>query len=416
MPLSGIWIKYSVMFDVEKVRRDFPILGVRVYDKPLVYLDSGATAQKPECVIETVDRLHRESNANIHRGVHFLSEEATEMYEAARARIAEYIGAEAREEVVFTAGATASLNTVAYAWCERFLRAGDNIVVSEMEHHSNIVPWQIQAARKGITLKVIPMNEKGELCMDTFRSLFSERTKLVSVTHVSNVLGTINPVKEIIEEAHNHEVPVLIDGAQAVPHLKVDVQDLDAEFYVFSGHKIYGPTGIGVLYGKEEWLDKLPPYQGGGEMIASVSFEKTTFNELPFKFEAGTPDYIGSTALAEALRYVGRLGMDNIAAYEDELLRYATDKLNAIDGMRIFGQAAHKGAVLSFLVGNIHHYDMGMLLDRLGIAVRTGHHCAQPLMQDLGIEGTVRASFSFYNTKEEIDAFAAGIERVRKMF
>ena len=404
------------MFDVEKVRRDFPILGVRVYDKPLVYLDSGATAQKPECVIETVDRLHRESNANIHRGVHFLSEEATEMYEAARARIAEYIGAEAREEVVFTAGATASLNTVAYAWCERFLRAGDNIVVSEMEHHSNIVPWQIQAARKGITLKVIPMNEKGELCMDTFRSLFSERTKLVSVTHVSNVLGTINPVKEIIEEAHNHEVPVLIDGAQAVPHLKVDVQDLDAEFYVFSGHKIYGPTGIGVLYGKEEWLDKLPPYQGGGEMIASVSFEKTTFNELPFKFEAGTPDYIGSTALAEALRYVGRLGMDNIAAYEDELLRYATDKLNAIDGMRIFGQAAHKGAVLSFLVGNIHHYDMGMLLDRLGIAVRTGHHCAQPLMQDLGIEGTVRASFSFYNTKEEIDAFAAGIERVRKMF
>ena len=416
MPLSGIWIKYSVMFDVEKVRRDFPILGVRVYDKPLVYLDSGATAQKPECVIETVDRLHRESNANIHRGVHFLSEEATEMYEAARARIAEYIGAEAREEVVFTAGATASLNTVAYAWCERFLRAGDNIVVSEMEHHSNIVPWQIQAVRKGITLKVIPMNEKGELCMNTFRSLFSERTKLVSVTHVSNVLGTINPVKEIIEEAHNHEVPVLIDGAQAVPHLKVDVQDLDAEFYVFSGHKIYGPTGIGVLYGKEEWLDKLPPYQGGGEMIASVSFEKTTFNELPFKFEAGTPDYIGSTALAEALRYVGRLGMDNIATYEDELLRYATDKLNAIDGMRIFGQAAHKGAVLSFLVGNIHHYDMGMLLDRLGIAVRTGHHCAQPLMQDLGIEGTVRASFSFYNTKEEIDAFAAGIERVRKMF
>ena len=416
MPLSGIWIKYSVMFDVEKVRRDFPILGVRVYDKPLVYLDSGATAQKPECVIETVDRLHRESNANIHRGVHFLSEEATEMYEAARARIAEYIGAEAREEVVFTAGATASLNTVAYAWCERFLRAGDNIVVSEMEHHSNIVPWQIQAARKGITLKVIPMNEKGELCMDTFRSLFSERTKLVSVTHVSNVLGTINPVKEIIEEAHNHEVPVLIDGAQAVPHLKVDVQDLDAEFYVFSGHKIYGPTGIGVLYGKEEWLDKLPPYQGGGEMIASVSFEKTTFNELPFKFEAGTPDYIGSTALAEALRYVGRLGMGNIAAYEDELLRYATDKLNAIDGMRIFGQAAHKGAVLSFLVGNIHHYDMGMLLDRLGIAVRTGHHCAQPLMHALGIEGTVRASFSFYNTKEEIDTFIAGVERVRKMF
>ena len=416
MPLSGIWIKYSVMFDVEKVRRDFPILGVRVYDKPLVYLDSGATAQKPECVIETVDRLHRGVECQYPPGGSFSFGGGYRDVRGCPARIAEYIGAEAREEVVFTAGATASLNTVAYAWCERFLRAGDNIVVSEMEHHSNIVPWQIQAARKGITLKVIPMNEKGELCMDTFRSLFSERTKLVSVTHVSNVLGTINPVKEIIEEAHNHEVPVLIDGAQAVPHLKVDVQDLDAEFYVFSGHKIYGPTGIGVLYGKEEWLDKLPPYQGGGEMIASVSFEKTTFNELPFKFEAGTPDYIGSTALAEALRYVGRLGMDNIAAYEDELLRYATDKLNAIDGMRIFGQAAHKGAVLSFLVGNIHHYDMGMLLDRLGIAVRTGHHCAQPLMQDLGIEGTVRASFSFYNTKEEIDAFAAGIERVRKMF
>ena len=381
----------------------------------MIYADNAATTKMSRAAVDAMLPYMEQYYGNP-SSLYAFGQQAREALENARSRIAAFIGAAEREEVVFTAGATASLNTVAYAWGERFVQAGDNIVVSEMEHHSNIVPWQIQAARKGITLKVIPMNEKGELCMDTFRSLFSERTKLVSVTHVSNVLGTINPVKEIIEEAHNHEVPVLIDGAQAVPHLKVDVQDLDAEFYVFSGHKIYGPTGIGVLYGKEEWLDKLPPYQGGGEMIASVSFEKTTFNELPFKFEAGTPDYIGSTALAEALRYVGRLGMDNIAAYEDELLRYATDKLNAIDGMRIFGQAAHKGAVLSFLVGNIHHYDMGMLLDRLGIAVRTGHHCAQPLMQDLGIEGTVRASFSFYNTKEEIDAFAAGIERVRKMF
>ena len=403
------------MLDVQAIRKDFPILDHKIYDKPLIYFDNGATTQKPRCVVEKIESGYYNVNANIHRGVHFLSQAATEAHEDARKTVQQFLNARSSNEIIFTRGTTEAINLIASSFTDECMSAGDEVIVSVMEHHSNIVPWQIQAARKGITLKVIPMNEKGELCMDTFRSLFSERTKLVSVTHVSNVLGTINPVKEIIEEAHNHEVPVLNDGAQAVPHLKVDVQDLDAEFYVFSGHKIYGPTGIGVLYGKEEWLDKLPPYQGGGEMIASVSFEKTTFNELPFKFEAGTPDYIGSTALAEALRYVGRLGMDNIAAYEDELLRYATDKLNAIDGMRIFGQAAHKGAVLSFLVGNIHHYDMGMLLDRLGIAVRTGHHCAQPLMQDLGIEGTVRASFSFYNTKEEIDAFAAGIERVRKM-
>lgn len=404
------------MLDVQSIRKDFPILDHKIYDKPLIYFDNGATTQKPRCVVEKIESGYYNVNANIHRGVHFLSQAATEAHEDARKTVQQFLNARSSNEIIFTRGTTEAINLIASSFTDECMSAGDEVIVSVMEHHSNIVPWQIQAARKGITLKVIPMNEKGELCMNTFRSLFSERTKLVSVTHVSNVLGTINPVKEITEEAHNHEVPVLIDGAQAVPHLKVDVQDLDAEFYVFSGHKIYGPTGIGVLYGKEEWLDKLPPYQGGGEMIASVSFEKTTFNELPFKFEAGTPDYIGSTALAEALRYVGRLGMDNIAAYEDELLRYATDKLNAIDGMRIFGQAAHKGAVLSFLVGNIHHYDMGMLLDRLGIAVRTGHHCAQPLMQDLGIEGTVRASFSFYNTKEEIDAFAAGIEQVRKMF
>ena len=366
------------MLDVQSIRKDFPILDHKIYDKPLIYFDNGATTQKPRCVVEKIESGYYNVNANIHRGVHFLSQAATEAHEDARKTVQQFLNARSSNEIIFTRGTTEAINLIASSFTDECMSAGDEVIVSVMEHHSNIVPWQIQAARKGITLKVIPMNEKGELCMDTFRSLFSERTKLVSVTHVSNVLGTINPVKEITEEAHNHEVPVLIDGAQAV--------------------------------------DKLPPYQGGGEMIASVSFEKTTFNELPFKFEAGTPDYIGSTALAEALRYVGRLGMDNIAAYEDELLRYATDKLNAIDGMRIFGQAAHKGAVLSFLVGNIHHYDMGMLLDRLGIAVRTGHHCAQPLMQDLGIEGTVRASFSFYNTKEEIDDFAAGIERVRKMF
>ena len=399
-----------------EILADFKILDQTVNGEPLVYLDNAATTQKPQAVIKSLVDYYEHDNANVHRGVHTLAQRATNAYEATRQKVKKLINADSEREVVYTKGTTESLNWIARGYAQKFLQPGDEIVLSYAEHHSNIVPWQIQAARKGITLKVIPMNEKGELCMDTFRSLFSERTKLVSVAHVSNVLGTINPVKEIVEEAHSHEVPVLIDGAQAVPHLKVDVQDLDAEFYVFSGHKVYGPTGIGVLYGKEEWLDKLPPYQGGGEMIASVSFEKTTFNELPFKFEAGTPDYIGSTALAEALRYVDRLGMDNIAAYEDGLLRYATDRLNAIDGMRIFGQADHKGAVLSFLVGDIHHYDMGMLLDRLGIAVRTGHHCAQPLMQDLGIEGTVRASFSFYNTKEEIDTFAAGIERVRKMF
>lgn len=404
------------MLDIQAIRKDFPILEHKIYDKPLIYFDNGATTQKPRCVVEKIENGYYNVNANIHRGVHFLSQAATEAHEEARRTVQQFLHARSSNEIIFTRGTTEAINLIASSFTDACLSAGDEVIVSAMEHHSNIVPWQLQAARKGITLKVIPIDEKGELRMDVYRQLFSERTKLVSVMHVSNVLGTVNPVKEIIDIAHRHDVPVLIDGAQAVPHLKVDVQDLDAEFYVFSGHKIYGPTGIGVLYGKEEWLEKLPPYQGGGEMIASVSFEKTTFGELPFKFEAGTPDYIGSTALAEALRYVDRLGMDNIAAYEHELLRYATGKLNAIDGMRIFGQAAEKSSVLSFLVGDIHHYDMGMLLDRLGIAVRTGHHCAQPLMQVLGVEGTVRASFAFYNTKEEIDAFAAGIERVRKMF
>lgn len=404
------------MLDVQAIRKDFPILEQKIYGNPLIYFDNGATTQKPRCVVEKIENGYYNVNANIHRGVHFLSQAATEAHEEARKTVQQFLNARSSNEIIFTRGTTEAINLVASSFTDACMSAGDEVIVSVMEHHSNIVPWQIQAARKGITLKVIPMNEKGELCMDAYRSLFSDKTKLVSVTHVSNVLGTVNPVKEMIEEAHKHGVPVLIDGAQAVPHLKVDVQDLDAEFYVFSGHKIYGPTGIGVLYGKEEWLEKLPPYQGGGEMIQTVSFDKTVFQELPFKFEAGTPDYIGSTALAEALRYVDKLGLDAVAAYENELLQYATGKLTAIEGMRIFGQADHKSSVLSFLVGNIHHYDMGMLLDRLGIAVRTGHHCAQPLMQALGIEGTVRASFAFYNTKEEIDAFAAGVERVRKMF
>lgn len=404
------------MFTIQSIRNDFPILNHTVYDKPLVYLDNAATTQKPRQVVEKIESGYYNVNANVHRGVHFLSQAATEAHEAARQTVQHFLNASSPNEIIFTRGTTEAINLVASSFADACMSEGDEVIVSVMEHHSNIVPWQIQAARKGIALKVIPMNELGELDMEAYRNLFSERTKLVAVTHISNVLGTINPVKEMIEVAHQEDVPVLIDGAQAVPHTRVDVQALDADFYTFSAHKIYGPTGIGVLYGKEEWLDRIPPYQGGGEMIASVTFEKTVFNELPYKFEAGTPDYIGSTALAEALEYVNRLGLETVAAYENELLQYATNGLNTIPGMRIFGQAAHKSSVLSFLVGDIHHYDMGMLLDRLGIAVRTGHHCAQPLMQALDIEGTVRASFAFYNTKEEIDSLVAGIDRVRKMF
>lgn len=403
-------------FDIQSIREDFPILSHQVYNKPLVYLDNAATTQKPRCVVEKIENGYYNVNANIHRGVHFLSQEATEAHEEARRTVQCFLNARSSNEIIFTRGTTESINLVASSFTDECMSAGDEVIVSVMEHHSNIVPWQIQAAKKGISLRVIPMNDKGELLLDEYRKLFTEKTRLVAVTQVSNVLGTVNPVKEIIAIAHEQGVPVLVDGAQSTPHMKVDVQDLDAEFFVFSGHKIYGPTGIGVLYGKEEWLDKLPPYQGGGEMIATVSFEKTVFNELPFKFEAGTPDYIGSTALAEALHYVEKIGMDRIAAQEQDLLEYATAQLKQIEGMRIFGEAADKGAVISFLVGNIHHYDMGMLLDRLGIAVRTGHHCAQPLMQALGIEGTVRASFSFYNTREEVDVLVRGIERVRKMF
>ena len=404
------------MYDIQKIREDFPILDREVYGKPLIYLDNGATTQKPRQVVEAITDEYYSVNANVHRGVHFLSQQATELHEASRETVRRFINARSSNEIVFTRGTTESINLLASSFADSQMKEGDEVIVSVMEHHSNIVPWQLQAARKGIVLKVIPMNDRGELLLDEYEKLFSERTKLVSFAHVSNVLGTVNPAKEMIATAHAHGVPVLIDGAQSVPHMKVDVQDLDADFFAFSGHKIYGPTGVGVLYGKEEWLDKLPPYQGGGEMIQSVSFEKTTFNELPFKFEAGTPDYIGTTALAKALDYVSAIGMENIAAHEHELTLYAMQRLKEIDGMRIFGEAEHKSSVISFLVGNIHHLDMGTLLDRLGIAVRTGHHCAQPLMIRMGIEGTVRASFGLYNTKEEIDMLAAGIERVSRMF
>ncbi len=404
------------MYDIQKIREDFPILDREVYGKPLIYLDNGATTQKPRQVVEAITDEYYSVNANVHRGVHFLSQQATELHEASRETVRRFINARSSNEIVLTRGTTESINLLASSFADSQMKEGDEVIVSVMEHHSNIVPWQLQAARKGIVLKVIPMNDRGELLLDEYEKLFSERTKLVSFAHVSNVLGTVNPAKEMIATAHAHGVPVLIDGAQSVPHMKVDVQDLDADFFAFSGHKIYGPTGVGVLYGKEEWLDKLPPYQGGGEMIQSVSFEKTTFNELPFKFEAGTPDYIGTTALAKALDYVSAIGMENIAAHEHELTLYAMQRLKEINGMRIFGEAEHKSSVISFLVGNIHHLDMGTLLDRLGIAVRTGHHCAQPLMIRMGIEGTVRASFGLYNTKEEIDMLAAGIERVSRMF
>lgn len=404
------------MLDIQTIRADFPILSQRIYDKPLVYLDNGATTQKPRCVVEKIEQGYYNVNANVHRGVHFLSQEATEAHEEARRTVQRFLNAASSNEIIFTRGTTEAINLVASSFTQASMKEGDEVIVSVMEHHSNIVPWQLQARRCGIALRVIPMNDRGELDQDAYRQLFNERTRLVAVTHVSNVLGTVNPVKEMIAFAHEQGVKVLIDGAQSVPHLAVDVQELDADFYAFSGHKIYGPTGIGVLYGKEALLDSLPPYQGGGEMIATVSFEKTVFNELPYKFEAGTPDFIGSTALAAALNYVSSLGIAEIAAYEEELLRYATEQFQRIEGMRIFGEAEEKSGVLSFLVGSIHHYDMGMLLDRLGIAVRTGHHCAQPLMQRLGIEGTVRASFSFYNTKEEIDILVAGIQRVSKMF
>ncbi|MDR2231947.1 MAG: cysteine desulfurase [Tannerella sp.] len=400
------------MLDILSIRSDFPILQTKVYDKPLVYLDNAATTQKPKQVIDKIVEGYYHTNANIHRGVHRLSQLATEAHEAARKTVQRFLHAKSSGEIIYTRGTTEAINLIASCLSKILLNPGDEVIVSAMEHHSNIVPWQLQGAR----LKVIPLTENGELDLQSFETLFSERTRLVAVTHVSNVLGTINPVDEIVKIAHAHDVPALIDGAQAVAHLPVDVQALDADFYVFSGHKIYAPTGIGVLYGKEKWLDKIPPYQGGGEMIASVSFEKTTYNELPYKFEAGTPDFIGSTALAEALRYVETLGWANIRLYEEMLLKYATEQFNTIEGMRIYGQSPHKSGVISFLVDGIHPYDMGMLLDRMGIAVRTGHHCAEPLMHALGIEGTARASFALYNTIDEIETLMAGIRKVKKMF
>jgi cysteine desulfurase/selenocysteine lyase len=404
------------MYDVNKVRKDFPILERKIYGRPLVYLDNAATTQKPLCVLDAMREEYLNVNANVHRGVHWMSQQATELHEAARETIRKFINAGSTSEIVFTKGTTEGVNLVASTFSDEFLNEGDEVIVSVMEHHSNIVPWQLQARKKGFRLKVIPMTDKGDMMIDEYKKLFTDKTKFVSIAHVSNVLGTINPVKEMVKIAHEHGVPVLVDGAQSTPHFKVDVQDLDCDFFVFSGHKIYGPTGIGVLYGKEQWLEKLPPYQGGGEMIDHVSFEGTTFEKPPLKFEAGTPDYIASHGLATAIDYVNKLGMDNIEAHEKDLTQYAMHKLGAIEGMRIFGQSEHKDAVVSFLVGNIHHMDMGTLLDRLGIAVRTGHHCAQPLMDRLGVLGTVRASFALYNTREEIDVLTDGIERVRKMF
>ena len=403
-------------YDVNAIRKDFPILSRTVYDKPLVYLDNAATTQKPLYVLDAMRDEYLNANANVHRGVHYLSQQATDLHEAARETVRSFINAGSTTEIIFTRGTTESINLVASSFAEAFMQPGDEVIVSVMEHHSNIVPWQLQAAKRGITIKVIPMDDRGNLVTDGIDDLFTERTKIVSIAHVSNVLGTVNPVEEIIRIAHSHNVPVMVDGAQSAPHFKVDVRSMDCDFFVFSGHKMYGPTGIGVLYGKEEWLDRLPPYQGGGEMIESVSFEKTVFEHLPFKFEAGTPDYIATHGLAKAIEYIGRIGLDNIAAHEHELTTYCMEQLGGIDGIRLFGQSDHKDAVVSFLVGDSLHLDKGTLLDRLGIAVRTGHHCAQPLMDRLGILGTVRASFALYNTKDEVDALVDGVRRVSRMF
>ena len=404
------------MYNINKVREDFPILSREVYGKPLVYLDNAATTQKPLCVLDAMREEYLNVNANVHRGVHYLSQQATDLHEAAREKVRQFINAAKTEEIVFTRGTTEAINLVASSFCESQMKEDDEVLVSDMEHHSNIVPWQLQAQRKGIVVRHLPIDDKGCLDLSTFNAQLSTRTKLVSIAHVSNVLGTINDVRHIVEMAHSRGIPVLIDGAQSAPHMKIDVQQLNCDFYAFSGHKMYGPTGIGVLYGKEEWLEKLPPYQGGGEMIDKVSWEKTTFERLPFKFEAGTPDYVATHGLATAIDYITSVGLDNIEAHEQELTRYCMEQLKTIEGMRIFGEAEHKDAVVSFLVADIHHLDMGTLLDRLGIAVRTGHHCAQPLMDRLGISGTVRASFALYNTKEEIDVLVAGIRRVSQMF
>lgn len=404
------------MYDIQQIRADFPILSRQVYKRPLIYLDNGATTQKPLCVLDAMREEYLNVNANVHRGVHYLSQQATDLHEAARETVRQYINAEKTEEIVFTRGTTEAINLVASSFCDACVGEGDEIIVSAMEHHSNIVSWQLQAQKRGARLRVIPMSDDGVLDLEAYRKLFNEHTRIVSVAHVSNVLGVINPVEEIIKIAHENNVPIMIDGAQSAPHFAVDVRKLDCDFFAFSGHKMYGPTGIGVLYGKEKWLDRLPPYQGGGEMIDKVSFEKTTFAELPFKFEAGTPDYVATHGLATAIKYINSIGLDNIRKHEQELTDYCVSELSAIGDVRIYGHATESDAVVSFNVGNIHHLDIGTLLDRLGIAVRTGHHCAQPLMDRLGIAGTVRASFGLYNTREEVDAFVAGVDRVRKMF
>lgn len=408
--------KKESMYDVEEIRKQFPILQREVYGKPLVYLDNGATTQKPLCVLNAMQEEYLNVNANVHRGVHYLSQQATELHEGAREMVRRFINARSTSEIVFTRGTTEALNLVAASFVDEMMQPGDEVIISTMEHHSNIVPWQLQAAKKGIAVRVIPMHDDGTLDMEAYAQLFNERTRLVSVCHVSNVLGTVNPVEELVRIAHENDVPVMIDGAQSAPHRHVDVQQMDCDFFAFSGHKMYGPTGVGVLYGKEEWLDRLPPYQGGGEMIESVTFEKTVFQSLPFKFEAGTPDYIATTGLAKAIDFLDEIGINCIHEHESELLKYCQERLQEIEDVRIFGQAKEKDAVVSFLVGDIHHLDMGTLLDRLGIAVRTGHHCAQPLMERLGISGTVRASFALYNTKAEIDVFIEAMKRVVGMF
>ena len=412
-----------MQYDLNQIRKDFPILSRTVYDRSLVYLDNAATTQKPLCVLDTMREEYLNVNANVHRGVHWLSQQATELHEGARETVRKFLNAKTTNEIVFTRGTTEGLNLIASSFCEGFMQEGDEVIISTVEHHSNIVPWQLQAVRKGIVLKVIPMDDNGGMDIEVFEKMITPKTKIVSISHVSNVLGTINPVEDVIRIAHEHDVPVVVDGAQSTPHFKVDMQQLDCDFFVFSGHKIYGPTGIGVLYGKEDWLDKLPPYQGGGEMIENVSFEKSTFERPPLKFEAGTPDYIATTGLAKALEYVTDLGMDAIQKHEEDLTRYAIMQLRQIEGMKLFGvtedadlTTLRRDAVISFQLRDIHHMDMGTLLDRLGIAIRTGHHCAQPLMNRLGVLGTSRASFALYNTRDEVDGLVAAIKRISTMF
>ncbi len=402
--------------DIRKIRGDFPILDQQVYKKPLIYLDNGATTQKPQVVIDEELKIYSTENSNIHRGVHYLSEQLTERFEEARKVVQRFINAKHNHEVIFTSGTTESINLVAFSFGEKYVNKGDEIIVSTLEHHANIVPWQMLCERKNAILKVIPLNDKGELLLDEYQKLISDKTKIIAVNQVSNALGTVNDVKKIIEIAHEKDIPVLIDGAQSVQHGKVDVQELDCDFFAFSGHKLYGPNGIGILYGKEKWLNEMPPYKTGGEMIKKVSFEKTTFNELPFKFEAGTPNYVSAIGMATAIEYIQNIGLEEIAAYEKELLDYATDKLQSVEGLKIIGTSKNKISVISFNLDNIHHYDAGMVIDKMGIAVRTGHHCAEPIMDRFNIEGTIRASFSFYNTKEEIDKLYEAILTVKQMF